>query len=291
MLKAVPVASVLRSTRLMYSMLTPLLARHAHHRTARCALLAVVALAANGHRLAAQSSPWRTTIEANGNLLYGAASQRVVNALASLQGESPRRQFRAELQGGYGDARDQETRVRRMIVRNLRGSTSVDFTPRATASPFAFGVGESSLQQRLASRFSVGAGAKYTFWRPDSVRAGFLEDASVSVAMLSEQTRALARPGTDDQRGAGLRNRWSLRARYRARLGEAVRFSHLSFFQPTVDRPARYTAESSTTLAVPVRPQVEFTVTHRERLDSEARDRGAPSIRDGQLLFGVRAVF
>ena len=236
-------------------------------------------------------SSWRRSVEASGSLLYGAASQRVLNGQFSVGSETVHRQLRADVQSGYGDAIDLGTGERRVIVRNTRGTFSVDLTPRARVSPFAFGLAETSLQQRLASRMSAGAGAKYTAWRPDSVRGGFQEDASVSLAVLSERTRGLVVDTASVERGSGMRHRWSLRMRYRTRIGESLRFSHLTFFQPTFDRLARHTLESSTTLAVPLRSAIELTVTHRERVDSEARDRGAPSNRDGQILFGVRAAF
>ncbi|MBL0940163.1 MAG: DUF481 domain-containing protein [Gemmatimonadaceae bacterium] len=236
-------------------------------------------------------SSWRRSLEASGSLLYGAASQRVLNGVASVGSETARRQLRADVQTGYGDAIDAVTGERRVIVRNTRGTFSVDLTPRARLSPFAFGLAETSLQQRLASRISGGAGAKLTVWRPDSVRGGFQEDGSVSLALLSEETRGLRTNDSTPTAGTGTRHRWSLRARYRTRVGPSLRFSHLTLFQPTVDRLARYTMESTTSLAVPLRSAMELTFTHRERLDSEARDRGAPSNRDGQLLFGLRVAF
>ncbi len=236
--------------------------------------------------------PWRGTVEANGTLLYGAASQRVFTASTGVSHASPRTQWRLDLQGGYGDAVDQDTRIRKVIVRNARVSTSVDFEPRAVVSPFSFGSGESSLQHRISSRFAAGAGAKWTIWRPDSVIGGFVEDLSLSGALLAEETRALVTaPSPDDARGAGTRYRWSVRTRYRRRLSSALRLSHVSFYQPTLNQPGRYTLEATTTLAMPVFARAEFIFTHLERIDSEAKERGASSIRDGQLLFGVRTRF
>ncbi|GAB1341035.1 hypothetical protein MASR1M101_01620 [Gemmatimonas sp.] len=260
---------------------------------ARCLRIVTVVLVAPFPLLAQEATaPWRTTIEASGNVLYGAASQRVISGSIALQQMSQRRQVRADLLAGYGDARDLESGERRVIVRQTRASTSLDLTPQARVSPFFFSLAENSLQQRIRSRYSGGAGAKLTFWRADSVRAGFLEDASVSMAVLGEQTLAVPRPGVPDAgSGAGARYRWSARARVRRRLGDALRLTHLLLYQPTVDRIGRYTLEATTTLAVPVAARTEFTVTHRERLDSEARDRGAPSNRDGQLLFGIRSAF
>lgn len=257
----------------------------------RCTAVALLAAPA---ALSGQAAPrtWRTTLEANGSILYGAASQRVVSGTIGVQQTSSRQQLRAELLAGYGDAVDLSTSARRVIVRQTRGSLNYDLTPQAMVSPFFFGLAENSLQQRIRSRYSGGAGAKITLWQPDSVRGGFAEDASLSLAMLGEQTLAIPREGVmDTGQGEGARYRWSARVRVRRRLGETLRFTHLSLYQPTVDGASRYTFEATTTLAVPVASRTEFTVTHRERLDSEARDRGAPSNRDGQLLFGIRSSF
>jgi len=243
------------------------------------------------HAQEAQPSSWRRTVDASGSLLYGAASQRVLNGQFSVSSETSRRQLRGDVQSGYGDAIDQVSGERRVIVRNTRGTFGLDLTPRARISPFAFGLVETSLQQRLASRVSAGAGSKWTVWRPDSIRGGFQEDGSISLAVLGEETRGLRVNAASPASGTGTRYRWSMRARYRTRIGPSLRFSHLTLYQPTLDRAARYTMESTTTLSVPVRTALELTFTHRERLDSEAIDRGAPSNRDGQILFGMRATF
>jgi hypothetical protein len=116
---------------------------------------------------------------------------------------------------------------------------------------------------------------------------GFPEDASVSLALLAERTRTLGSAAD----GSSLNVRWSLRARLRRRLGEGLRLTHVTWYQPTVDAPGRYTVETTTVLAVPLRSGLELTGTLRERYDSEARRRGARSDHDGQLLFGVRTSF
>jgi hypothetical protein len=82
-----------------------------------------------------------------------------------------------------------------------------------------------------------------------------------------------------------------VRARYRKWITSQLRLSHVTFYQPTTNDFERYTLEATTTASLPVLQRLDFTVTHRERIDSEARLRGAPSNRDGQLLFGVRATF
>jgi hypothetical protein len=193
------------------------------------------------------------------------------------------RATRLELQAGYGDAVGTEAdAVRRVVVRSARLSGGVDWRPLARDSPFTFGLVESSLQQRIAWRASGGVGAKHTLWR-----RGAREDVSASLALLAERTRALDGP----TEAAGTRVRWSLRARARRQLDPRWRLSHVTFWQPTVNRPARFTVETTTELANALRAGLELTASLRDRYDREARRRGARSNHDGQLLFGLRARF
>jgi hypothetical protein len=235
--------------------------------------------------------PWRGSAELNGNVLFGAASQRLVGSTLGAARSDSVLGLRAEFQMAYGDAQDAQN-VRRLVARTLRLAVGADRTPAAPWSPFVLGDVESNFQQRIALRASGGAGAKRTFWRPPVSDRGFVEDASLSLALLGERTRALDAIGGGAGRGAGTRVRWSLRARFRRRLAPAVRLSHLTLYQPTVNAPAaRATAESVTMLSVDVRTGVALTATLRDRFDSEARRRGARSTHDGQVLFGLRASF
>lgn len=235
---------------------------------------------------------WRAAAEANGNMTYGAASQRIVSGTLSAQRIDPRAELRFDLQATYGDSRRVDSAIRDVIARTTTIRGSVDLIPSSRLTPFGFVTVGSSLQQRLAFRLNVGSGAKYTVWRPDSVRHGFAEDASISVAVLLEETRALRDASVSDAsaRGAaGTRARWSLRARLRRQLTPSLRLTHVTFYQPTVQHPGRFTIDASTVVSLPVRSHLDVTLTHRERVDSEAKQRGAPSTRDGQVLVGLRA--
>lgn len=253
-----------------------------------CSLL-VSAASVNAQAPAA--SRWKGSVEANGSLLYGAANQRLVSGGLGVGRADRQYELRFDAITAYGDTRDAETGRRQLTARNSRVSSSYDLHPHDRVSPFAFGSAETNYQQRIRSRLSLGVGAKLTIWRPDSVIGGFVQDASVSLAVLGEATRALANAPATTGAAVGNHARWSLRARYRRRIGENVRFTHVTLYQPTVDRFTSYTLEAVTELAVPLRSALQLTLSHRERLDSEAKRRGAPSIEDGQLLFGVRATF
>jgi hypothetical protein len=230
----------------------------------------------------AQDVGWSGAIEASANVLFGAARGRV----AALEAGTQRTDSTLEVQGdfllSYADSRTEDDE-REVTARAVRVSLGVDHRPFERLSPFWFGSVESSLQQRIDRRYSTGAGAKLTFYREEN------DEISASLALLWEETRALdpspPTPRTETQA------RWSLRLRARRQLAETASLEHVTFYQPAVERMARYMAVTSTSLAVTISTRIAFTGTLRDRYDSEARSRGARSNHDGQLLFGARATF
>jgi hypothetical protein len=268
-------------------------------RATACAAVAAVALFAGALRAQIPGTPeapptararWHGVAELNGNVLFGAASQRLVGSRVSAGRADSALALRAEFQSSYGEARDAAD-VRRVVARTVRLAVGADRQPAARLSAFALGDAESNFQQRIALRVNGGAGAKRTFWRPAAADPGFAEDLSVSLALLAERTRALEGPG-GIAGGAGARVRWSLRARYRRRIAPTVRLTHVTLYQPAVDAPvARATAESTTILAVDVRPGLAFTATLRDLLRLGGAAARGRSDHDGQVLFGVRAAF
>ena len=236
-------------------------------------------------------TPWHGSADISGTVLYGAASQRIFAGALGTSRIDPEYELRFDLGGSYGDSRNQDTRVRSIIARNLRLSTAFDLHPHDRTSPFVFGSAETSFQQRYRLRTSAGVGAKQTFWRRDTVVDGFAEDVSLSAAVLAENTELLADAPASSKASAGSLVRYSLRLRVRKRLNKTVQFSHVTLYQPSARHFERYTLEAVTSVSVPIMAKVRFSVSHRERLDSEAVKRGAPSIRDGQIVFGVSAKF
>lgn len=231
---------------------------------------------------AAQGAPWNRTVEANANLLFGAAKGRVASLSAGAAKADSAVELRGEVRFTYADARDPQGVVS-VTARASRLSLGADYRPYGRVSPFLFGTAESSLQQRVAHRYSGGLGAKIRILPPGD------NEASVSLALLWEETRALhPAPGVDATVSLA---RWSFRLRANRRLSSAVQASHTTFYQPAADELGRFTAETTTGLAVALNSSLSLTVTLRDRYDSEAGSRGAASNHDGQLLFGVRAKF
>lgn len=229
-----------------------------------------------------QELGWTRMLEASGNILFGAAHGRLVSFAAGATRADSALEIRGDAQLTYADSRDDDGR-RSVTARSSRATFALDHRPFHRVSPFVFGSVETSLQQRVARRYSTGAGAKLTLQRREG------DEASVSLALLWEHSRALDPP--PESPATATRVRWSMRLRVRRQLSEKVSLTHVTFYQPAIDRPARYTADSNTSLAAAISESLALSVSLRDRYDSEARGRGAPSNHDGQLLFGVRASF
>ena len=241
--------------------------------------IALLTVLTAGNAAVAQQKPWKGSADVGANVLYGASRSRLASvALGGSRADSTL-ELRSDFVLTYADARvDDEPR--RVTARSWRVSLGGDHTPRQRLSPFWFTSAEASLQQRLERRYGAGAGAKLTFYRKQS------DDVSTSLALLWEHTRALKPDSTTPRTRS--RARWSLRGRMRHQLGPVVKFTHVTFYQPAVDELSAYVVDSNTSLAVTMTSAWSLTASWRERFDSEARDRGARSNHDGQVLLGVR---
>jgi hypothetical protein len=248
---------------------------------ARISLTAATIAVASTPSLNAQN-PWKGTIQASGNVLFGAADGRLLSAAASVGRADSSVEVRGDVRTTYADSRGGDGE-RSVTARALKATMAVDYRPMARFSPFLFGAAENSLQQRIASRFSSGVGVKATLRRAGE------DETSVSAAVLWERTSALDPDPLDD--AVATHARWSLRLRERRRIAPIFTLSHVTFYQPTVDQLGHYVIDSNTTLAADLTSRIALTVTLQDRYDTEARARGARSNHDGQLLFGVRAGF
>jgi hypothetical protein len=251
------------------------------------AFIAVCGAMLPGANAGGQTLGWSGTVEASGTVLFGNASDRVVAGRLQVGRADSTLEVRSDVRLTYAQG-ENDAGQRRVKGRTAFASLGMDLHPFRRYSPFWFGSVESSLQQRIARRYATGVGGKLTFHQRED------DEASVSLALLAERTRPRRAPDAapgDDPDWEAWRTRWSLRPRVRWRLTDAVRFSHVTFYQPAVDRLSRYTVNSTTSLAADLTARIAVTVTLHDTYDSEARGRGARRNNDGQLLFGSRAGF
>ena len=134
--------------------------------------------------VSAQVRGWEGSIDASGSVLFGNASDHLISAQLQVARADSTVEVRTDARFTYAASRVGSDE-RRVTGRTALMSLAVDYHPLGRYSPFWFGSVESSLQQQIARRLATGAGAKLTFHRRDT------DEASLSLALLGEQTRAL----------------------------------------------------------------------------------------------------
>lgn len=246
-------------------------------------VLVIATTIAGATTMSAQELGWSGSAQGSANALFGAAHTRLVVTTLELGRADSTLQIRSTLTVTYGDDRAADDGDRIVTARAPKLSLGLDYLPFSRFSPFWFGTVESSLQQRLTRRYDAGAGGKVTFVRTAT------DELSLSLALLFEHSRASAIDGAATV--IDHRNRWSWRVRARRRLTNTLSASHVTFYQPAVGQPGMYTIDTMTEIQDHLWGSISLTVTLRDRFDSEAQQRGAPSNHDGQLLFGLMASF
>lgn len=257
--------------------------RYAAVCTSTILLLAAPAL------LGAQSSPvakappkpWSGSIEAAASLYQGNTEQRALFTKTDLGRADSTLQLRGTLSFGYADAaRDSVPRA--VTKRTWMGAVALDYRPFDHLSPFMFVNYEASYEKRVLDRVGVGVGGKAVLLSTGDT------EANVSLAMLAERLRPTALSPDSAIVSAA---RWSGRARFKHQFDPRLKLSHTTFWQPRVTDLESYTVNSTSELSLAVRHSTSFTVSYLALYDSAARDRGARSNNDAQLLFGVRTGF
>jgi hypothetical protein len=234
-------------------------------------------LRAQGAEDAEHPRVWKGSAQANASIFFGNTEQRVVGVHTSLARADSALEVRGDVQALYGDA-SVGGEPRTVTKRSWLTSLSIDVRPLDRTSPFAFGTVESNFEKRIATRYSLGVGAKETLVRTDRT------NASISLALLDERTYpsdSLADLPTERV------TRWSWRARVRHKIDDRVRVSHETFWRPSARALARYLVLSTTEVNYMLTAKIGLSLSFFDNYDSEAVRRGARSYNDGQFLFGV----
>jgi hypothetical protein len=239
-------------------------------------LLLIAAVAAH----AQDQVGWRSVVEANASMLFGATSQSLTSANALLSHAGEGFTADASVRFRYGESEDAQN-VKFVSARGWGATASADITPNARVVPFFFVSTEASLEKRISNRSSGGLGAKWVFAKSNTGAA------SISLALLGERTAALADTLLPVKRVA----RWSWRVKMEQKVHDHLSVSHVTFYAPIVNAPGQYTITSTSVGAYSLSESVALTLTFTDNYDSQARLRGAPGNNDGALLFGVRSAF
>jgi hypothetical protein len=244
--------------------------------------LVIGAVVAITTRASAQELGWRGLVEGSGNIFFGATRQRLVAAQTEIGRTDSLLEVRLGGRLAYADGANDDNR-RSVTARARAVSLALDYRPFDRYSAFWFGGAESSLQQRIASRYTGGVGAKRTFYRRDG------EDVSLSFAVLGERARSI---GTDLLAANVVSSgRWSVRGRIQRTLGPLIRLRHVTFYQPRIDDISRFLVQTVTSIEIRLTEMLALTTTLQDNYDTDAPSRGARSAHDGQMLFGLKATF
>lgn len=249
----------------------------------RAAVLASGLLAVLLPDLSAQESERRLRFETElgASLFFGNTEQ----VTFTNRSEISRADSVAEVSVGwditYGEATNEEgeTFVNR---RSWTAGATVDLRPHSRVSPFLFGTLEYSLQKRIDQRFSGGAGAKFTFVRSD------VSLLDVSAAALGERTV----PRNESVADTEIIARWSVRSRARRSFdSDRLALSTEIFYVPAFRNLNNFTLRSTSSVSFALSNVVSLKVSFVDAYDSGARDRGARTNNDGQLLFSILSRF
>jgi hypothetical protein len=240
----------------------------------------VVATALAPSLATAQQPGWHSVVEASANVLFGATSQTLTSLAGDVSHSGDSFGASAGIKFRYGESED-DSAIKFVSSRSWAATLSLDARPKARVSPFVFGSVESSLEKRIDRRDAGGAGAKWTFASTNTGKA------SVSLAVLGERTAPLS----DTAAKATSLARWSWRVKLDQRVDDRISFSHVTFYQPAIDAPSRYTIASTSVGRYAINKAVALTLTFTDSYDSQARSRGARANNDGSFLFGVRGTF
>ena len=224
--------------------------------------------------------PWRAAGELGGAAFFGNTSAVTLTARAAVALADSVRELSADGTYTYGQATDRDGDSF-MNKRSWAVGLTFDHHPLERWSPFVFTRLESSLEQRIDLRSNLGLGGKYTLVNNET------SAVDMSLALLGERTDP-----ADQVAEPILLLRWSGRLRGRRMLvGGRLTLASETFWKPHVTELEEFTLTLSSSVAFVLTDRVSLRISFLDSYDSEARERGARSNNDGQVLVSVLSAF
>ena len=219
--------------------------------------------------------------ELSGSVFFGNTEQTLASTRAQYERADSGFAFKTLARFNYGEL----TTVATTTIVNKRSwetSANYDLRPYADFTPFVKVGYESSLENRIARRYSAGVGARYNIIRTAAT------DVIFSVGAAGEGTRPLP-PG--DSLGTITLARGSSTFKLRRAFNERVTFTSETAYQPALTESGDYTITSTNTLKSALARFAALTLTFRDNYDSQAVLRGARVKNDGEILVGLLTTF
>lgn len=261
--------------------------------TVRCALRGTMRVALGGTTaLVLATAPvagqarWERTVEIAGNYLYGNTEQAIFSTRAGVSRADSL--WGVRLDGRYLIGASSRNGDQVMDRRSWQLSASVDRRPEDTHVQFLLASVERSLELRIDQRVNAGVGYKYV------IDCDTVYKLDVSVALLAE-VAALPRPVAGQPGPAPIVRdelaRLSARLRYRNQFTDRLNFDHVTWYRPELASVDRFLASSVTAVQYSLSKRAGLRLSFQNDYDSLARERGARSNHNGQILIGVNSKF
>ncbi|HEY5219257.1 MAG TPA: DUF481 domain-containing protein, partial [Gemmatimonadaceae bacterium] len=225
-------------------------------------------------------SPWKASALANASVFFGNSQQQVLGADGKLAHLDSNLAVAAELQALYGEAAVDSGR--NVVTKRLwLGTVTANVHPLDRVSSFLTTTYESNLEKRIASRYSIGAGAKW------NIRHTKDTDASLSLSLSAERTKAMDSTAVlqPDERIA----RFSWLGKYHHTFDDHLDITHATSYQPSASGRAQFLISTNTELRYKMNGTASLSLAFTDNYDSGALLRGARTYNDGQMLFGIAA--
>lgn len=264
---------------------------HTHLRRAGALALALMlvpavpAAALAAHRSSDPAQPgkppklWKGSALANASVFFGNNQQQIIGVDGKLARVDSSLGLSAELQTQYGEA-SVNNGPRTVTKRLWLGTMALNFKPLAPVSSFLTSTFETNLEKRIASRYSLGAGARWNLHQTKST------DAALSLSLSAEETNPMdSTVHFPNQRLA----RFSWLARFHHSFDDKLDLLHSTSWQPSASDVSQFLIASNTEFRYRMNGSVSLSLAFTDNYDSGAIERGARSYNDGQMLFGVAA--
>jgi hypothetical protein len=219
--------------------------------------------------------------ELSGNVFFGNTRQVLASTRAEYERADSGSAFRALARFNYGElTTDLEGTV--VSKRSWNAGSNYDLRPFADFTPFVRAAIESSLENKIQRRYTVGTGSRYNIVRTTAT------DAIFSIGVAGERTEALP-PG--DTAEAKTLARGTSSFRLRRDLTPRLTITSETTYQPALTESDDFTILSINALKIRLARFAALTVTFRDNYDNQAVTRGARVNNDGELLVGLLTSF
>lgn len=242
-------------------------------------MAALAATALVSPRLSAQAR--KIESEVSGSVFFGNTRQTLASTRAMYERKDSAFAFRTGARFNYGEI-TQDVIGTTVNKRSWDAGANYDWRPFADFTPYVRATMESSLENRIERRYSLGAGSRYNVVRTPGT------DVIISVGAAGESTTPLP-PG--DTLGTITLARGNTTLRVRRDFSPTMSFTTETAYQPALTDSDDYTITSLNTLKMKLSRFAALTLSFRDNFDNQAVRRGARVKNDGELLVGLLTTF